>query len=107
MKYARRITMKLKPNTAPEFTKVLDSKIVPLLHKQKGFQDMFVLVGPTATEAFAISMWDSKENAEAYATALYPEVLKNLAGVIEGTPQVHTFEVLSSTVTKKTTAVAA
>jgi heme-degrading monooxygenase HmoA len=95
--FARRVTIQLKPNSKMEFTKTLDSKIIPMLRKQKGFQDELVFSGPNANEVFAISLWDGKENAEAYGRTAYPEISNNLSGVIEGTPQVHTYEVLSST----------
>jgi hypothetical protein len=42
-------------------------------------------------------LWDNKENAEAYKSAKYPEVLKHMAEVIEGTPEVETYEVSNST----------
>jgi hypothetical protein len=48
-------------------------------------------------EAVAISLWDQKENAEAYNRGTFPEALKALGKVVEGTPQVHTFEVSNST----------
>ena len=48
-------------------------------------------------EALAISVWDQKENADAYSRDTYPEVLKNLATVVEGTPEVRAYEVANST----------
>jgi hypothetical protein len=42
-------------------------------------------------------LWDKKENADAYAKTGYPEVLKNLSKFVEGTPTVHTYEVVNST----------
>ena len=37
--FARRVYMHLKPNSAAEFTQRLEKDILPLLRKQKGFQD--------------------------------------------------------------------
>jgi len=45
----------------------------------------------------AISVWDNKANAEAYNTKTYPEVVKTLARVIDGTPKVQTSEIVNST----------
>jgi hypothetical protein len=39
-------------------------------------------------------------NAEAYARGTYPQVLKAVANVVEGTPQVDTYEVSNSTLHK-------
>lgn len=95
--FARNVSMRLKPNSTTDFTRTLENEIIPLLRKQKGFQDEISFVTPSGTDAVAISLWDNKENAEAYGRASYPEVLKTLARVVEGTPQVHTYAVSNST----------
>lgn len=68
-----------------------------MLRKQKGFQDELSFVAPERNEAVAISFWDKKESAEAYNREKYPEILKALSKVVEGTPRVETFEVANST----------
>jgi len=95
--FARHVTMRLKPNTVAEFTRTLENEVIPLLQKRKGFRDEIVLVVPGGTEAVGISLWDQKENADAYSRETYPEVQKLLAKVIEGTPRVQTYEVSNST----------
>src|SRR3989454_6104655 len=72
--FARRVYMHLKPNSVAEFTQRLEKDILPLLRKQKGFQDEITFVGQGGTEAFGISLWDKAENAEAYNRGTYPEV---------------------------------
>src|SRR5436309_5166705 len=95
--FARSIAIHLKPNSVAEFTKLIEDEALPLLRKQKGFQDEITFVVPGGTEAVAISLWDQKENAEAYSRAAYPQVLRALAKVVEGIPQVQTSEVSNST----------
>ena len=95
--FARNVTLHLKTNTAPEFTRTLETDVLPLLRKQNGFKDEITFVAPDGAEAIAISLWDRKENAEAYGRDTYPEVLKSLAKVIEGTPEVLNYEVANST----------
>ena len=73
------------------------------LRKQKGFQHELVLVSSNGTEAVGISLWDHKDNAEEYHRTTYPEVQKLLSKVIEGTPQVKTYEVSTSTLQKTAT----
>ncbi len=104
--FARRIYMHLKPNSVTEFTQRLEKDILPLLRKQKGFQDEITFVGQGGAEAFAISLWDKAENAEAYNRGTYPEVTKILATVVEGPAQVETFNVVNSTFHKIAAAVA-
>ena len=103
--FARRVYMHLKPNTVADFTQKLEKEIIPLLRKQKGFQDEISFIGHGGTEAFGISLWDKAENAEAYNRGAYPEVSKVLATVVEGPAQVETFEVSNSTFHKIAAAV--
>jgi hypothetical protein len=105
--FARRVYLHLKPNSVAEFTHRLEKEIIPLLRKQKGFQDEISFVGHGGTEAFGISLWDNAENAEAYNRGSYPEVAKILATVVEGSVQVETFEVANSTFHKVAAAVTA
>ena len=95
--FARTVSLHLKPNSVAEFTQIIETDIIPLLRKQQGFQDEIAFVVPGGTEAVGISLWDHKEHAEAYHRGTYPTVLKALANVVEGTPQVHTYEVSNST----------
>ncbi len=103
--FARRVLMHLKPNSVLEFTERLEKEIIPLLRKQNGFQDEITFIAPSKTEAFGISLWDKPENAEDYNRKTYPEVTKLLARVVEGTPQVETYEVSNSTFHKIAAAV--
>ncbi|MGB6481956.1 MAG: hypothetical protein WBE86_00560 [Candidatus Acidiferrales bacterium] len=105
--YARKVSMQLKPNSVVEFTQRLEKQIIPLLRKQTGFRDEMSFVGPGTTKAFGISLWENKENAETYNRATYPEVTKILAELVDGTPQVETYEVTNSTFHKIAAAVAA
>jgi len=89
--------MQLKGNSAVELTRIIEKEIIPLLRKQKGFRDAITLVAPERSQAIAQSFWDTKEDAEAYNRTGYPEVLKALSKVLDGTPKVQTFEVSNST----------
>jgi heme-degrading monooxygenase HmoA len=95
--YARTVRMQLKPKSVAEFTRTLENTIIPLLRTQPGFQDEIAFVVPGGTEAVSISVWDQQADAEAYAGSIYPQVLKAVANVVEGTPQVDTYEVSNST----------
>ena len=95
--FARNVSVHLKPNSVAEFTRTLDEKVIPVLRKQKGFQDEIAFVAPNGTEVVSITLWDRKEDAETYNRGTYPEVLKTLAKVLGGTPQIHNYEVSNST----------
>jgi len=95
--YARRVSMKLKPNSTVEFTQRLEKEVIPLLRKQSGFQDEITFVAAGGTEAFGVSLWDTQQNADNYNRGGYAEVTKILAKVVDGTPRVETYEVANST----------
>ena len=95
--FARSVTVRLKPNSVAEFNRTLEKEILPLLQKQKGFRDEISLVATNGSEVLGISLWDHKEDAEAYNRTAFTEVQKLLAKVSEGTPQVQTYEVGAST----------
>jgi hypothetical protein len=95
--YARNVLFNLKPDSAKEFTQKLEQDILPLLRKQDGFKDEITFLSEGGKDAVAISLWDRKESADAYSRDTYPQVLKGLATMVEGTPKVNVYEVASST----------
>ena len=95
--FARSVSIHLKPNSSAAFTKQMENETIPTLRKREGFQGELNFLAPGGTEAVTISLWDKKENFDAYAKTSYPEVLKNLSKFVEGTPKVQTYEVANST----------
>jgi hypothetical protein len=95
--YTRNVRIKLKADSVPEFTRLLEKEIIPLLRQQKGFQDEICFVAPERDEAVAISFWDNRETAEAYNHVAYLDVLRVLSKVAAGMPIMDTFEVGTST----------
>jgi len=95
--FARNVRMQLKPHMSAQFTQTLEKEVLPVLRKQEGFKDEVAFIVPNGNEAIAISFWQTKEDAEAYGRSAYPEVLKALSKVVEGTPQPQGYEVCNST----------
>lgn len=95
--YARNVTFRIKANMQSEYAHTFESQILPLLQKQKGFKEEITLSNPGSQDAVSISLWEQKSNADDYNTRAYPELLKTLAKVIDGTPRVQTFETVVST----------
>jgi hypothetical protein len=69
--YAHRVSVHLKPNSTAAFTQRLEQQVIPMLRKQIG--------------------------ADAYSLGPYVEVTKILANLVDGDPQVDTYEVSNST----------
>jgi len=95
--FARKVAVRLKANSLPAFIALMDHEILPWLRKQEGFLDLIILAVTGSTEIATISFWNHKRNAEAYNSNVYPEMLKRLDELLDGTPYVKTFDVLSST----------
>lgn len=95
--YARNVTLHLKADGASEFARRIETDVLPVMRRQIGFKDEVTLVAANGTDALAISLWDKKESADAYNRDAYPEVLKSLVNVVEGTPAIGGYEVSNST----------
>jgi hypothetical protein len=104
--YTRNVRIKLRANSVPEFRRLLEYEIIPLLRTQKGFQDQITLVTSQRDEAIAISFWDNKESADAYNHVVYLDVLRALSNVVESLPRVETFELVDSTLRDNTASAA-
>jgi hypothetical protein len=96
--------MKLNQSSATEFTKRLEGDVIPLLRQQKGFLHEIAFATPEGKEAFGISLWDRKEDAEAYDQGDYGKVNQMLEKVIDGKAHVEGFEVSTSTFAEQTVA---
>jgi heme-degrading monooxygenase HmoA len=95
--FARNVSFHLKSNMLSDYTRAFEKDVLPLLRKQNGFKDEITLATPGAAEVTVISLWENKKDADNYNASMYPQVLKTLARFIEGTPQVHTSDVVTST----------
>lgn len=95
--FARQVSLKLKTDSVARFARVIASEVLPLLRKQAGFADQITLISPGCTEAVFITFWDKQESEEAFNRMQNPELAKSLFEVVEGTPKVEVFEVISST----------
>jgi hypothetical protein len=95
--FARSVSIHLKPNGLAEFSRVMESEAIPLLRRQRGFQDEITFFIPGGSEAVEISLWDRKEDADAYGRKACPGLAKALENVVEGDSEVRTYAVSNST----------
>jgi hypothetical protein len=105
--FARNVSIHLKSNMLSDYRRAFEKDVLPLLRKQNGFKDEITFAGPGGVDVTVFSLWENRDDADTYNANTYPGVLKTLARFIEGTPQVHTFDVVSSTFYKNAVAVAA
>jgi len=96
--FARNASFRLKSITMSSvYAQRMENEILPLLRKQKGFVGELALANPGSMERIAISLWESRADAEAYDAGAYPQVLKILATTVEARPVVHTYEAVTTT----------
>jgi heme-degrading monooxygenase HmoA len=95
--FARKVSLRLRPDTAGQFLQRMEEQIIPLLRKQQGFLDELTLLSHGGKEIYAYSFWESSEDAERYDRTAFREVTGLLSGLIEGPVRVHTYMVANST----------
>lgn len=95
--FARNVSFRLKPNTHSDFNRTIENQILPLLHKQKGFKEEVTLCNTNSVDGVSISLWENKSDVDNYNTNVYPQVMKTLEKVIDGTPRVQTFDTVTTT----------
>jgi hypothetical protein len=98
--FSRTLSVQLQPNKFAEFTKTVETNILPLLRKQQGFRDELILCAPDNVDVLAISLWDTEKNAATYEGGTYKDVLKIMESMTTGTPKVVIRDVISSTLHK-------
>lgn len=95
--FARKVAVRLRPNSLNQFVSLMESEILPWLRQQKGFLDLITLAMPDGREVATISFWDEEGNAQAYDSTGHPATLKILEELLDGVPYVKTFHVVHST----------
>lgn len=91
----RNVTFQIRKGKTAEFQKVLTNDVLPLMKRQPGFKHELAMV--SGDTAVGLSVWQDQISAEKYQSGVYPEVLKALGPVIDGTPQVLNFDLAVTT----------
>jgi len=94
--FARNVTLHTKPNQSKPLATKIDKEILPMLRKANGFRDL-ITMSRENDETVGISLWNTKEQADAYSKDTFPQVAKLLEPLLTGTPEVRSYEVSGST----------
>lgn len=95
MNYIRNVSFTVKHGKTDEFTTALKNDILPTMKSQPGFKHELAMIN--GTHAVGLSVWSDKASADKYNTAVYPQLIKKLSLLIEGTPEVTTYDLAVST----------
>ncbi len=94
--FARNVTLKVKPNMDREIAVKFEKEVLPILRKAAGFKDQITL-SRDKNEIVGISLWDKREQLDAYVKDTDPQVVKLLEPLCTGTADVRMYEVTNST----------
>jgi heme-degrading monooxygenase HmoA len=99
--FARNVSLRLKANQSIQFANLFETEVIALLRLQPGFRDAMVLGYEGDMQVTAISLWDTKIQADAYNASGFPSVLRILEPVLNGVPKVRIANVITSTLIEK------
>ena len=97
--FTRMVELKCKSGKTHELASLAREKLLPILRKQHGFQDMITLVSLTdPNQMRSLSFWNQREDAERYQREQFSYIAEMLRPLCEGEPVVSMFAVNTSTV---------
>jgi len=101
--FTRVVELTSKSGKARELCNAIDDQVLPILKRQAGFVDETVMVSETQpNQVLAISVWNTREDAERYAREQFDTVQKTVQHLLEMEPAVRKFDVHTSTAHKVT-----
>ncbi len=95
--FARIVTVKLKPGVGPDYARTIDEVVIPIMRKCAGFRDEIAMVSTDGTQMVGISLWERREDAEAYSREAYRPEIEAIQGYMDGEPALVTYDVTNST----------
>jgi quinol monooxygenase YgiN len=97
--FTRIVEINAKSGKGRELVRTVNDKIMSILRDQPGFLDEITLASQENPDRIvALSFWKTQQDCEVYNRETFPRVNEVIRNLIEGPPQVRTFDVASSTV---------
>lgn len=96
MNYVRNVEFHVKAGKTPEFNRTFADTVIPVLKQQAGFKHELAM--SNEEHVLGISVWKDQASADQYESKVYPELLKKLTPLIDGSPRSEGFELTASTV---------
>ncbi len=93
--YASLLMLTLGPGMRSAGEKLAD-QFAPALRALKGFKRVTFLGDETVGEYGSLSLWESKEDVEAAAAVIGPQLEQAVSGIAKRPPTRHIFEVYES-----------
>lgn len=90
------IDARLKPGRKEDFLKTFNSLVLPLLKQQDGFVDEILLFEDGTNTGIALSLWNSRKEAEQYQNNVLEKTKSFVEHLLESNVTVRSFEVAAS-----------
>jgi len=95
MRYVRNAVFPLKPGKTPEVKRLFTDEVLPLMKKVPGFQHEIAIIN--GDQLVGLSLWDSRQSADKYQTATFPNVIAKLNPFLAGAPVIQDYELAATT----------
>lgn len=89
--------MSVKTGAVEAFDALIESEIVPLVRRLRGFQDALTLIGSGGRAALGITVWSRRMDADRYGRSTEKEVMRRLGLLLDGFGPAKTYRLSSST----------
>src|SRR4051812_29992125 len=99
--FARLTFCKFAPDRIKEARKIYLEELTPIIRKQKGFLNVFLLEPTDKSEDYiSITQWKTKADADAYeSSGIYKKLVNKLEGFFTKQPVLKTYNAEESRVT--------
>ena len=94
LRYARRVTLRVKRGQIGEFLRTMRDGIFPRLKEQAGIRRMYLLSSTGGNEFLSVTLWNNKSSADAYGESVaFQRNTKLVRDLLESDPVVSEFDV--------------
>ena len=94
LRYARRVTLRVKRGQIGEFLRTMRDGIFPRLKEQAGIRRMYLLSSTGGNEFLSVTLWNNKSSADAYGESVaFQRNTKLVRDLLETDPVVSEFDV--------------
>jgi heme-degrading monooxygenase HmoA len=92
--YASVAVFRVRPGKTEEAVRIYLSSVLPAIRKQQGFQGVLALTNHEIDEGYAITLWDTEDDAEAYeSSGTYREQIAKFGSTLAEPPTRKIYEV--------------
>jgi heme-degrading monooxygenase HmoA len=93
VRYAWRTSLKAKEGLEGALVEKMRNEIFPALKSQDGIRRMYLLRAPAGNEFVLFTLWDSKSDADAYASHSSQDLLESIRDFVDSEPIRNEFDV--------------